>query len=79
MRRSRTRWLVWAGLLVMAAWVVGVARSPRRRLPLRGHDGSRVFHDPSCRFYDSAGVTVEFASRAQAIAAGWKPCKLCRP
>jgi methylphosphotriester-DNA--protein-cysteine methyltransferase len=73
------RWLAWVGLLGLAAWVVAISHPSRRGTALRGHEGTRVFHGPSCRYYDAEGCTTQFSDRREAIAAGFDPCKLCRP
>ena len=49
---------------------------PRTGL-LHGNTGSRLFHRPDCKFYEGKECTVRFVSREEAIAAGYKPCKLC--
>ena len=45
----------------------------------RGNRESKVFHRPGCRSYDSPNCTVVFGSRAAAVAAGFRPCRSCRP
>ncbi len=79
MKGCRTRWLAWVSLLGLAAWIVAVCRPRRSSTTLRGHEGSRVFHGPSCRYFEAEGCSVEFGDRREAIAAGFEPCKLCRP
>lgn len=49
---------------------------PRTGL-LRGNTGSRLFHRPDCKFYEGKECTARFVSREEAVAAGYKPCKLC--
>lgn len=46
---------------------------------LHGNVNSRKFHRPGCRVYDCANCTARFQSRAEAISAGYLPCKLCNP
>ena len=45
----------------------------------RGNTKSRVFHAPSCRHYDCPNCTARFASPAEAIENGYRPCGICRP
>ncbi len=45
----------------------------------RGQRRSRVFHAPHCRYYNSKNCTVNFESREEAIAAGYKPGRHCKP
>jgi micrococcal nuclease len=44
-----------------------------------GNTRSRVFHSPSCRDYNCKNCVREFRSRDEAIAAGFRPCGICRP
>lgn len=46
---------------------------------LRGNVRRLVVHRPGCAHYSSAGALAEFDSLADAEAAGFRPCKLCRP
>lgn len=46
---------------------------------LRGNAKSRIFHYHGCRSYAGKGNTERFAGRKEAVAAGYKPCKLCGP
>ena len=45
---------------------------------LRGNPSSKVYHNSSCRHYKSKGASKVFASPAEAKAAGFKPCKVCK-
>jgi endonuclease YncB( thermonuclease family) len=45
----------------------------------RGNAGSMVFHRPGCLYYRCHSCTRLFATREAALAAGFKPCGLCRP
>ncbi|RJP78970.1 MAG: Ada metal-binding domain-containing protein [Desulfobacteraceae bacterium] len=44
-----------------------------------GNTQSRIFHQPSCRYYNCKKCTVEFTTREEAIAEGYRPCKVCKP
>ena len=52
------------------------APPPRTGL-LHGNTNSGVFHRPGCAFYEGKECTAKFLSREEAVAAGYKPCKLC--
>jgi hypothetical protein len=52
------------------------APPPRAGL-LHGNTKSGVFHRPGCSFYEGKECTARFLSREEAVAAGYKPCKLC--
>jgi endonuclease YncB( thermonuclease family) len=45
--------------------------------PLRGNSGSMVFHNSSCRYYTCKNCINVFKSRAEAIKAGYKACRIC--
>ncbi len=42
-----------------------------------GNTGSMVFHDASCKYAGNKKCTAVFSTKADALAAGYKPCKLC--
>jgi len=44
-----------------------------------GNTKSGVFHKSSCRYYNCKNCTAVFGSRDEAIKAGYKPCKICKP
>ena len=44
---------------------------------LHGNTNSGVFHQPGCAFYEGKECTARFLNREEALAAGYKPCKLC--
>ena len=46
---------------------------------LRGNLKSKVFHAPGCRYYLCKACVVIFATREEALAAGYRPCKVCNP
>jgi hypothetical protein len=46
---------------------------------IHGNIKSHVFHSSSCRDYNCKGCVTVFHSREDAIAAGYRPCKQCKP
>lgn len=44
---------------------------------VRGNPGSKVYHLPSCRYYNSKGASKAFSTVEEAKAAGYRPCKTC--
>jgi len=44
-----------------------------------GNVSSRIFHGTDCKYYDCKNCTAIFATREEAIKAGYRPCKLCNP
>jgi micrococcal nuclease len=47
--------------------------------PFHGNTDSRIFHRPGCAYYKCATCTRKFTARDEAIKAGYKPCKVCKP
>lgn len=45
----------------------------------RGNTQTRVFHQSSCRHYTCKNCTATFASPADAVDHGYRPCGVCRP
>ena len=54
------------------------AASQKVEAGYRGNPSSKVDHNSSCRYYKSKGASKVFASPAEAKAAGFKPCKVCK-
>lgn len=46
---------------------------------LHGNIRSRVFHASSCTYYSCKNCIQPFGSKGDAIAAGYRPCKRCKP
>ena len=46
---------------------------------LLGNTRSKVLHQSSCSYYHCKNCTVLFNLRTQAISAGYRPCKICKP
>jgi len=46
---------------------------------LYGNTKSRVFHRPDCQSFSAISCTSLFNSHAEAIAANFKPCRICKP
>ena len=44
----------------------------------RGNPESKIYHNSSCRYYKGKSVSKTFASPADAKAAGYHPCKVCK-
>lgn len=51
----------------------------RSRGPYHGNVRSKVFHGPWCQHYACKNCTAEFATREEAIAAGYRPGGNCKP
>ena len=44
----------------------------------RGNPERKIYHNSSCRYYKGKSVSKTFASPADAKAAGYRPCKVCK-
>jgi methylphosphotriester-DNA--protein-cysteine methyltransferase len=44
-----------------------------------GNIKSKIFHDADCRYFDCKNCVAVFDTRAEAIEAGYRPCKICKP
>ena len=47
--------------------------------PYHGNIKSKVFHRPGGKAYNCKNCTAEFTTREDAIAAGYRPCGICKP
>ena len=53
------------------------ASAPAAGQAVHGNPGSKVYHLPSCRYYNSKGASKTFSTVEEARAAGYRPCKTC--
>lgn len=67
--------LAAVGLAVLLAAGLAVAQSP----VFHGNTTSYVFHRQGCRYFDCKHCTRVFESREAAVAAGFRPCRVCKP
>lgn len=44
-----------------------------------GNPSSQVFHRRGCRYFSLSLEAEPFSSRDEAVAAGYRPCGVCRP
>lgn len=56
-----------------------VADAPAQAIEYHGNIQSKIFHGPSCRYYNCGHCTKIFKTRKEAIDAGYRPCKVCNP
>lgn len=68
-----------AGVGMWGAPGTSSGSAENRSIVYHGNTGSRVFHAPSCPDYNCKRCTRVFQSRAEAVAAGFRPCGRCRP
>jgi len=59
-------------------WIVTV-QPDESQAPYSGNILTKAFHKPGCRYHDCLSCTVRFATPAEALAQGYKPCGVCKP
>ena len=80
---DRRRFLGWfaavvpgAALLLAAATANAGGETDYR---YSGNTDSKIFHRQGCRYYGCGACTAKFKTRDDAIQAGYRPCKTCKP
>lgn len=68
-----------AGVSSEVAPTPAPAREPDKVVTYIGNYRSGVFHRPECTDLPKVENQIIFTNRAEAIAAGFRPCKLCKP
>jgi len=63
-----------ATTLLLAICLAGIAQAA-----FSGNRESKVFHRESCRWFTCKNCTATFQTYEQAIQAGYRPCKVCKP
>jgi methylphosphotriester-DNA--protein-cysteine methyltransferase len=75
MRRFPARLAATICLAVLLATGLAVAQGN----VFHGNVKSKIFHRQGCRYFDCAACSAAFPSREAALAAGYRPCKVCNP
>ena len=72
--------LLFLLLLLGGTWT-GVAppEAGTDPLPFHGNVTTKKFHKPTCRYYNCKNCLKKFATREEALAAGYQPCQVCKP
>ena len=65
-------------LLFSLSTAVG-AGNVAQKATYRGNAQSLIFHATACRYFDCKNCTAVFSTRQEALNAGYRPCKVCRP
>lgn len=73
---NRKRWMKLVAVAMIACVTTAVA-AEKAAAPVRGNPDSKVYHKAACRYYKVKGSSKEFKSEAEAVKAGYKPCKRC--
>jgi len=73
----RREWMKIMAATLMVCATAAFAAEPAPATVLKGNPTSKVYHKPECRHYNAKGSTVLFKTEADAVKAGYKPCKQC--
>ena len=73
----RRNWLKLVAVALIACAATTFAEETAAPAPIKGNPDSKIYHKSTCRFYKSKGCTKEFKTEAEAVKAGYKPCKQC--
>jgi hypothetical protein len=71
---KRSNWLKMMAIALITCAATVYAADPA---PIKGNPDSKVYHKIGCRYYSAKGSSVEFKTEAEAIKAGYTPCKIC--
>lgn len=64
--------MLLAAVLICASSVMAAEQAA-----VKGNPKSRIYHLPACKHFHAKGCTAEFKSEADAVKAGYTPCKQC--
>ena len=67
--------MIASAAVILALATTVIAQS----IVYHGNISTKVFHKPSCAYYDCENCTVSFNTRQEAVNAGYTPCKKCHP
>jgi methylphosphotriester-DNA--protein-cysteine methyltransferase len=71
--------LLFAGFAVETTALSWVDDARAASITYHGNKRSHIFHQPGCRYYNCKNCVVVFTTREKALAAGFRPCKICKP
>lgn len=67
------------GAVVFLAVLLAAGMAVAQGIEFHGNAKTHVFHRSGCRYFNCKVCTVTFQSREEAVAAGYQPCKVCKP
>ncbi len=71
--------LIGAALVSQDRPVAPKPSKPPAEAAYRGNTETHKFHKQSCRHFKCRNCTARFATREEAIEAGYRPCGTCEP
>lgn len=75
--RSAKSIVVFFLMVALISTVAGVVLA--QSSVYHGNTKSKIFHKPSCRYYNCKKCTAQFSSIQEAIDTGYRACKVCKP
>lgn len=79
MRALRTLTLAFSLSLSLVLLVPAVfSAAQAASTALHANPKSMIYHNFTCKYYNCKACTVRFASPAEAIAKGYRACKVCK-
>lgn len=70
---------LFLALFLAAGLALPASRAAAPAGAYHGNVKSKKFHRQGCRYYGCSNCLAVFATRADALAAGYVPCKVCKP
>ncbi len=67
-----------AAMLLSTAFAAMAAETGTEVL-YKGNPDSKTLHKSGCRYFSNTNCTAVFSTREAATAAGYTPCKVCKP
>ncbi len=67
---------ITAAMLLSTAFIAMAADSEPQ---YKGNPDSKTLHKSGCRYFSNTNCTAVFSTREAATAAGYAPCKVCKP
>ncbi len=76
---KKRNWLKLMAVAVVACSTAAFAQeaSVSAKTMVKGNPDSKIYHKSACHHYAAKGSSKEFQTEADAVKAGYKPCKQC--
>lgn len=76
-RSKKSLFIIFLIICITSSITTGLATE--QSIAYHGNTKSKIFHKPDCRYYNCKNCTVQFMNRQEAVDAGYRPCKICKP
>lgn len=78
MLRTPMQLLRWLPVLLLLCVSGPACPAAAEDFPFHGNRNSLIYHNSSCRYFWCKACTVKFRTAKEALARGFRPCKICR-